>query len=672
MRFFNNVSVKQRIAILSTFFILFSCFTAFSVVSTLNQQHLDSQVINIAGRQRMLLQKMAKEYFVHYVQPDSSTNLDDTKRLFVMSLDALVNGGETFSDLKMTRPLQLPATPYDDVTQHLRVVDSLWRGYEKQLDAFVASKESGNDKYTRLNQKTNELAGKMNTAVTVLANKSQEKMSALKNKVMLMLLLSVVLGGLLSALIIRLTAYPLTVLYHFSKNICEGKLDEEMPPSLLDGNNEVASLAHSIDDVRNSLELFIGTMKSNSLHMKNTAQQVSRISKTIINASDQQNDKAQLIQVSIEELTTISGVVKGYIEQASASVNNSQVKASEGIASARKNIGELDSAVEGVNEASDMMTSLSESAEKMHAIVDSIQNIAAQTNLLALNAAIEAARAGEQGRGFAVVADEVRTLAARTSTSTGEITELIDIFSTKVANSVGAMSSLVEQVSTIQAGSQETINNFEEMNQDVVLTAANNAQVLQQNKLQTDCINDLSTEIVDLFSVLKNNASSADSTTLVSEDLYNTADIIRKKLDGYVVREKSVHTKVISSEQRNKPRVRSNVVAKIFSGGQEVMNTIVENLSLSGCRLVTKQALPPARSGKKILRLELEMPQNDVKSNTLQLPLSLKAEVVRNQDRKQDSTGQVRYIYGLEFLSFGDDKQDKLGQVIEYFVPASY
>ncbi|MFT6101741.1 MAG: methyl-accepting chemotaxis protein [Granulosicoccus sp.] len=672
MNVLNQMSVKLKIAILSAFFILFSCFTAFSVISTVNQQSLDGQVINIAGRQRMLLQKMAKEYFVHYVQPDIGINLDETKRLFVLSLDALMNGGETFTDLQMTQPLQLPATSHNDAIESLLLVENLWAQYEKQLDAFVSSKESSADKYVHLNQKTDELVDKMNTSVAVLANKAQEKINALKNQVMLLLLLSVVLGSVLTVLIVRLVTGPLDILRQFSKDIREGKLDGKLPQGFSAGNSEVASLARSIDEMRNSLELFFGTMKSNSLHMKNTAQQVSRISKTIISASDQQDDKAQLVQLSIEELMTISSVVKDYIEQASASVNNSQIKASEGIASARKNIGDLESAVDGVSAASDMMTNLSESAEKMHAIVDSIQNIAAQTNLLALNAAIEAARAGEQGRGFAVVADEVRTLAARTSTSTGEITELIDTFSSKVADSVGSMSSLVDQVNTIQKGSQETIDNFEEMNQDVVLTAANNEQVLQQNQLQTARIDELSAEIVDLFSVLKNNASSADSTTLVSEDLYNTAETIRKKLDGYTVRNLSRHSEVKGNEQRSKPRVRSNVVAKIFYGGEKLMNTMVEDVSLSGCRLVTKDSLPSVISGKRMLRLELQMPQDDANDNALQAPLSVKAEVVRSEDRKEGSSGQVRYIYGLEFSSLDDDKKQKLKKVIGHFSPVPH
>ena len=81
MHFFNQVSVKSQIAVLSVFFILFSCFVAFSVVSALGQQRLDAEVINIAGRQRMLLQKMTKEAFVQHEKTNSGIGIDSSKRL---------------------------------------------------------------------------------------------------------------------------------------------------------------------------------------------------------------------------------------------------------------------------------------------------------------------------------------------------------------------------------------------------------------------------------------------------------------------------------------------------------------------------------------------------------------------------------------------------------------
>jgi len=665
MRFLNQISVKWQIAVLSAFFILFSSFAALSVISTLNQQSLDGQVINIAGRQRMLLQRMTKEVFVQRQQVANRASVEATKKLFMTSLEGLMNGGDVFLDTAMTEIMSLPPSDSSEVRSVLSDVEVSWNQHDRRLNAFATAAEVSAEQYVALSQKTDELVGSMNAAVNLLAREYHGKLSALKVRVITLLVISTLLGVMLSLLIIRWVTRPLEKLCEFSNSIRDGRLDKELPLSFSEGKNEISILARSIHDMRNSLEQFFGTMKSSSLHMKNTAQQVSHISKNIIETANEQDSKVNSVRLSIEELLKISGVVKDYIEQASQSVSNSQEKTSEGIASARKNILDLENAVEGVSAASDLMTSLSESTEKMHAIVDSIQNIASQTNLLALNAAIEAARAGEQGRGFAVVADEVRTLAARTSTSTDEITELIDTFSTKVGNSVESMSSLVEQVNTIQASSQYTISRFEEMSQDVQLTADNNEKVLQKNDHQSVRINELSSGITGLFEVLKSNASCADSTSLVSEDLYKTAEDLRQRLSGYTVRDLSKFSASVGNEQRKKPRVKSNVVAKLFCGGQEMLNTMIEDVSLSGCRLVLKEPLPSLGASKQLLRLEIEVPQH--KGGELNTPLSLKAEVMRSQERKEASSDQVRYLYGLEFLAVKDDKKNKLKEIVGYF-----
>lgn len=533
-----KLSVKWQITLLSALFILISFFTTYSVVSTLDQQRLDGRVVNIAGRQRMLIQKFTKEVFLQRILINNRQRpYEKTGQLFSLSLNALRSGGDTFTDLGMAQPISLPTTDDQAALAGLATVDVMWQAQRAALLAMLSQAIITDAELQALDKKSNELLASMNEVVGLLATTSQNSIELLINEAKLMLLVTLTLGVLLSYFIITSVTKPLLELVAVSEAFDAGNLSHTVPAGLREGSNEISMLARATESMRSRLENLLRSIQESSVEMKNTAQQVSSISKTIISAADEQDSKTEQVQLSVNSLSDIAIIVRQQVVQASEFVKRSEVKAGEGIAAARTNITELDITVNGVSEASNMIQNLRASADEMHKIVDSIQNIAAQTNLLALNAAIEAARAGEQGRGFAVVADEVRTLASRTSTSTDEITALIENFSIKVDDSVTSMAGLVTQVNKIQGNSLATIKSFEEMSQNVADTAGNNQQVLQYNEQQTAQVTRLAEQFDDLFKVLKSSSSKADATSLIAESLYNSAENMIQNVSGYQVSE---------------------------------------------------------------------------------------------------------------------------------------
>jgi len=184
-----------------------------------------------------------------------------------------------------------------------------------------------------------------------------------------------------------------------------------------------------------------------------------------------------------------------------------------------KSVDTLDNLTSTVNEASQVIENLESHTSNIGMVLEVIKSIADQTNLLALNAAIEAARAGEQGRGFAVVADEVRTLASRTQKSTQEIQEIIELLQTEAKKAVTVMGQSREQTALGVSQVAFTGNSFNEISEIVSSINEMNLQIAAAGEEQTLVIEEIHRNITQINTVAVDTADGASSMAKSCLDL---------------------------------------------------------------------------------------------------------------------------------------------------------
>jgi len=332
-------------------------------------------------------------------------------------------------------------------------------------------------------------------------------------------LISITLGMFISKVIVT----PLNVLVERITDIAEGDGDLTAKLTLANRADEIGEVGKAFNTFVEKIRNIIIDIDHHANQLASSSEELSAVTSETNNIVVLQKEKTQTttgvmseFSDSINEIADNSMHTAGLTNQA----NEESVKGAELSDNAQKAINEL---VSSVNIAANEMQHLNNQVEDISGILSVIETIAEQTNLLALNAAIEAARAGESGRGFSVVADEVRTLAGKTQESTVEIQSKIERLKKSSINSVEAMNNASKEAVNGVELVMQTADSLQTVSKLVSDVSAKNSENATVAKQQSVSVTDVHQNIIDIANFTDSTSSAAIQTSQASNELAKLA-----------------------------------------------------------------------------------------------------------------------------------------------------
>jgi len=297
--------------------------------------------------------------------------------------------------------------------------------------------------------------------------------------------------------------------------------------------DEIGDLGRAINRMLESMHNMVTSIKSTAEQVASASTQLYATSEQIATGAEEVASQAGTVATASEEMSCTSSEIASNCLMAVESSQRASDSASSGFAVVQETVDEMGRIAERVKESAQTVESLGARSDQIGEIVGTIEDIADQTNLLALNAAIEAARAGEQGRGFAVVADEVRALAERTTKATKEIGAMIKAIQMETK---GAVSSMEEGVKAVEKGTADASRSGHAL-QEILEQA--NAVTMQINQIataaeeQTATTNEITHNIQQITEVVHETAKGSQESASAASQLSRLAEELQQLVGSF-------------------------------------------------------------------------------------------------------------------------------------------
>ncbi|MDH1897492.1 methyl-accepting chemotaxis protein [Aeromonas caviae] len=351
-----------------------------------------------------------------------------------------------------------------------------------------------------------------------------------KLSVTLALVIGLALVVALSVVLTRQIRDPLIMLARQAQRIASGDLGRGELQEWVRGNrfnrDELGQLGSAIDRMQGALAELVSEISGSVSQLSSAVEEVSAISEQSAKGmASQQGEVSQVATAMNEMQSTVNEVARNTTDAMGAAKQASRTS-TQGNQVVRSAIGSIEQVSRQIEQAGSVVQQLETDSASISMVLDVIRGIAEQTNLLALNAAIEAARAGEQGRGFAVVADEVRSLAQRTQASTAEISKMIEVLQERTAEAGSAMQLSRQQMQESVELAREAGSSIDSINGAVTQITDMNTLIATATEQQNAVTEELNRSIVKIHTAADENAQGAQQTAQACVELSKLANTL--------------------------------------------------------------------------------------------------------------------------------------------------